>query len=410
MRNLATRSGGRFRKGQLKPTLPVMAMLYNGGSLGTIYQLGSAISLDGVTWIKQSAQYTLGQGSGWESNLIKDPCMLRLAPTDYRLWYSGYDGSHFQIGYATGSSVGAWVKSGSNPVLSRGGSGAWDEFGVAFATVLYEPSDVSRPFKMWYMGSSVAVPAALKVGYAYSLDGISWTKSSANPVMTVGAGGSYDAVGVIPGYAMKVGSTYYLYYQGVPLSGAGYSGAQACLATFTDPEVAYTKSANNPLLSPATAKQALTANLTSGTPTVTVAATAAFHVGEPCLLFDPSNNNQADVKILSIDSGTQITLTANVAATWTTAHSCSIRSAYWGSINGRTVLPLSGGGYVMHGVAYQQFADSPSSASPILTERSIAATSSALDSGWSFDYTRGLLLPLGSWDSQSAENPSVVAL
>jgi len=66
-----------------------------------------------------------------------------------------------------------------NPVLSRGGAGAWDEGRVDNPVVLYDPDD--QLFKMWYSGRDADHHNG-RIGYATSADGISWTKYTDNPV------------------------------------------------------------------------------------------------------------------------------------------------------------------------------------------------------------------------------------
>jgi len=70
-----------------------------------------------------------------------------------------------------------------NPILTRGGDGAWDEIRVDNPTVIYDPDD--QLYKMWYSGhgNKSEDPSLYgKTGYATSDDGISWTKDSDNPI------------------------------------------------------------------------------------------------------------------------------------------------------------------------------------------------------------------------------------
>lgn len=72
----------------------------------------------------------------------------------------------------------------------------------------------------------------------------SWEKYSDNPVLKVGASGSWDDYWVAPTSFVKVGSTYYMYYNGMQ-SVAG--SCQVGLATSTD-GIIWTKHASNPVL------------------------------------------------------------------------------------------------------------------------------------------------------------------
>lgn len=409
MRTLASRR--LFPAWQSSAEARQFLMAYNGDNIvaATTYGIGLAESWDGVSWTKitTSTPALAGSGSGWDADLVKDPSLMKYAPNDYRMWFSGSsDASTFQIGYATSLNGLVWTKYASNPVLTKGSSGAWDQNTVRFPLVLHEPSDPSYPFKMWYGGAPTGDTEAQGIGYAYSTDGITWTKYASNPVLQVGGSGATDEYAVYPMGILNDGGNYYLFYVGRPTNGgSGISGDGVCLATFTNPQSIYTKSGSNPLLAPSTAEQALTSDLSVGSVTVKVASTSAFHAGEPCLLWD-SGSTRADCYISTIDSGTQMTLKAAASETyaWTVANSASIRSFYYGSVDPRCIMPQASGGYVLYLSPFQQFG------SATLNERSGAAISTSLGSGWAYDYTRGFVLPLGNaWDTVSCENPSVIA-
>jgi len=80
-------------------------------------------------------------------------------------------------------------KYSGNPVLTAGPSGSWDEAvdGIYGCSVMYHDSK----YHMWYGGYKGSVGA---FGYAFSNDGITWTKYSGNPVFTPGAPGDFNAV------------------------------------------------------------------------------------------------------------------------------------------------------------------------------------------------------------------------
>ena len=105
--------------------------------------------------------------------------------------------------------TGTWTKYGSNPVIGFGGGGAFDEDGAEFPVVLYEPTDTGREWKMWYAaypaGATPGDPTGMTTGYAYSSDGLSWTKHG--EVLSEGSGGTFDEKGTIPGAVIRIGST-----------------------------------------------------------------------------------------------------------------------------------------------------------------------------------------------------------
>ena len=65
---------------------------------------------------------------------------------------------------------------------------------------------------MWYTGYSSSADIA-QIGYATSTDGINWTKDSNNPVLSVGASGSWDSDLVANPAVIKDGSVYKMWYE-----------------------------------------------------------------------------------------------------------------------------------------------------------------------------------------------------
>jgi len=78
---------------------------------------------------------------------------------------------------------GPWTKWKGNPVLKQGEWGEWDDGGFSEAEVLYH----SGVFHMFYGGAKLFRPRIATrecIGYAYSFDGIHFTKYGRNPVAT----------------------------------------------------------------------------------------------------------------------------------------------------------------------------------------------------------------------------------
>lgn len=352
-----------------------------------------------VTWRKFNHP-AIAAGSGWESSLVKDPCLVKVG-SDLHLYYSGYNGTNFQIGRATSTDGGlTWTKYGSNPVLTRGGGGAWDEHHVSFPIVMYDAAeaDSSRRWKMWYSGAAAATPGKESIGFAYSSDGLSWTKYG--QVLAPGTSGAIDDESCTNCAVYRTSSSDWTIFYGARPTTSNPAGDTIARATFSTPESTYTKQGT--VISPSTASQALTANLAAGGTSVTVASSAGFTVGEPVVLRDSTSATE-EHKVAAIPDGTHVTLAAQAGRAWTTANTASIRSAFYGSLNPRSIL-LVGSTYVQYGTAFQQFGGSP------FYERSVAWTASSLSGTWTPDLARGLYIPLDTVDALAAENPSVVAL
>jgi hypothetical protein len=83
-----------------------------------------------------------------------------------------------------------WTKYPSNPLSIHGSSGSWDR-SVVTPFVLFN-SDLNR-YEMWYTQFTGVYPNN-GIGFAWSADGITWTKHP-TPVMTPSATG-WDSISV----------------------------------------------------------------------------------------------------------------------------------------------------------------------------------------------------------------------
>jgi len=78
-----------------------------------------------------------------------------------------------------------WTKDSDNPVLSPGKTGTWEDYGVYAPFVLKQGDSL----KMWYTG--IKSYGLQQIGYATSIDGITWHRDPRNPVLKVGTPGSW---------------------------------------------------------------------------------------------------------------------------------------------------------------------------------------------------------------------------
>jgi len=182
-----------------------------------------------------------------------------------------------------------WQTDGDTPVLERGPSGSFDTRGIWHHSVLFDgtnyhlwytayfngpigyaysqdgiswtkhnsnpvlekgppgswdDSDIVQPvvikddslFKMWYLGTDGSKG---RIGYATSSDGANWTKHEGNPVMDIGPAGSWESINVVPQSVHFDGTTYHLTYFGFPGPGIGYASSLD--------GIHWTKHADNPL-------------------------------------------------------------------------------------------------------------------------------------------------------------------
>ncbi|MCJ2556744.1 MAG: PKD domain-containing protein [Candidatus Thermoplasmatota archaeon] len=124
-----------------------------------------------LQWTKKGVSLDLGGAQGNDDYHVISPRILKEGGL-YKMWYSGSDGPHYRILYATSADGISWAKHGM--VLDIGAPGEADDTHIAYHWVLKEGST----YKMWYSGLDEYTPygGIYRIFYATSPDGISWTK------------------------------------------------------------------------------------------------------------------------------------------------------------------------------------------------------------------------------------------
>jgi hypothetical protein len=148
-----------------------LQMWYVGSSVFGERAIGHATSPDALTWQKYDGNPILRPDSA-DADSFGFPTVTQDGPEDYKMWYSGGG----NIWLATSSDGLNWTKHLDSPVLSSGPPGAWDDDKV-YAPVIVANSD---QYEMWYVGEGTGAPEA-QIGYAWSSDGLAWTRSPTNP-------------------------------------------------------------------------------------------------------------------------------------------------------------------------------------------------------------------------------------
>jgi predicted GH43/DUF377 family glycosyl hydrolase len=154
----------------------------------------------------------------------------------YKMWYEAiYNGGVANIWYAESQDGISWNTIGSNPILTKGASGNWDDFSVVPSVVL----KVNNQYRMYYLGCHSA-SGTISVGLALSTDGINWVKNNA-PV--IAATTEYYVVGVTD--IIKKDSLYlaYLNYN----NSRSANNSKLGIATSYD-GISWTMYSGNPIL------------------------------------------------------------------------------------------------------------------------------------------------------------------
>lgn len=133
-----------------------------------------------------------------------------------------------------------WTKYANNPVLTKGPSN-WDIIGIGQPTCLIENDTI----KMWYVGVGNDMKA--RICYAYSINGINWTKYNGGvPVLDVGASGNWDSGWLDAPEIVKGPSGYLLYYYGDTAQQSPNISSAYGVATSPD-GINWTKYPSNPV-------------------------------------------------------------------------------------------------------------------------------------------------------------------
>jgi predicted GH43/DUF377 family glycosyl hydrolase len=170
--------------------------------------IGHATSNDGVVWEMDPANPVLSRGADgeWDDDFLFAPVVL-YDGTQFRMWYGGGDGSVQQVGYATSPDGTTWTKYAGNPVMGVAPSGSEDDWIVRAGSVLLE--DVT--YRMWFFGASNSTNT-FHIGYAESPDGLQWTKHSAPALEPDVIPGSWEENVVANPFVAFDGERYHMWY------------------------------------------------------------------------------------------------------------------------------------------------------------------------------------------------------
>ncbi|MHA2281212.1 MAG: hypothetical protein ACXAC5_10200 [Promethearchaeota archaeon] len=180
---------------------------YHGGD-GSRTQVGYATIPFMDNWKKYPGNPVLDIGTGgqWDDTFVRNPSII-FDGTTYHMWYSGYNGINWRIGYATSTDGVNWNKYGGNPVLNLGVDW-WEDGGVLAPFVLFD----GTIYHLWYSGDDDS--GSRRIGYANSTDGINWNRYSGNPIIDIGIPGMWDDDAVYASTVFYDGSSYHMWYHG----------------------------------------------------------------------------------------------------------------------------------------------------------------------------------------------------
>ena len=166
--------------------------------------IGHATSSDGVEWTMDPANpvLTRGDSGAWDDNLLYGAAVT-YDGAQFHMWYGGGDGSVQRTGYATSPDGTAWTKYAGNPVIDVGPQGSWDDWIVRAGTV------IRRGHRMWFMGTSAA---GVHIGFAESTDGIEWTKRPEPVLEPGAYPGAWDSPAMGNPFVVFDGSDFHMWF------------------------------------------------------------------------------------------------------------------------------------------------------------------------------------------------------
>jgi hypothetical protein len=163
-----------------------------------------------------------GTGTAWDT-ILHDIYVVSHNGT-YYMYYTAMRSSSLSdprhIGLATSTDGINWTKYAGNPVISSRVE-SYDHTNVMRPVVMV----VNGTFHMFYGGNHGNTGGGTQdvdVCYAYSSDGVNWTKYSGNPVIKNSATATdWNGLSLRPADIMRVDDTYHLYLKGVGTTASG---------------------------------------------------------------------------------------------------------------------------------------------------------------------------------------------
>ena len=207
----------RFIEGSLPPGLTLNTL---SGDLGNPPSAsGTPLTSGAYTFTLAASQYSTCTSAPYETNAQTFTVQVSPASTP-----------------ASPPGASNWVRNVANPILAPAPSG-WDDFQISSPAVI----KAGGIFLLYYEGEDSATHTR-KIGVATSTDGITWTKSPSNPVLSPGAAGSWDALEVRYPVVHFDGTTYRMWYWGKNNTDSTSSQAAAMIGLATSPDgVTWTK-------------------------------------------------------------------------------------------------------------------------------------------------------------------------
>lgn len=206
-------------------------------------------------WMKYPGNPVLEKGEPPAYDFINAAdCYVLFEQGEYKMWYTSGGAVtpdtvlHNSIALATSPDGIHWTKYPGNPVFDVS-TDAWDSLGIETVTLLLDAdAPESHRYKMWYAGQTFN-SYRYEIGYAYSPDGIHWTKHP-EAVLSVGDAIAWDNCFLEGPTVLKENNLYKMWYAAYDCAVNGQStDGKVNIGYATSPDgINWTKFAGNPVL------------------------------------------------------------------------------------------------------------------------------------------------------------------
>ncbi|MBI5000760.1 MAG: M20/M25/M40 family metallo-hydrolase [Euryarchaeota archaeon] len=139
--------------------------MWYSGSNETTWRIMYANSSDGLSWNKHGVVLDIGNSSDCDSMRAYSPSVI-LDGTTYKMWYTGWDGIAQRILYAESSDGLTWVK--NRVALDVGAFNDFDRLGASAPVVLHSGAQ----YRMWYTGHNGSTDYVLYASSSNGIDWI----------------------------------------------------------------------------------------------------------------------------------------------------------------------------------------------------------------------------------------------
>jgi len=187
----------------------------NSGS--TDLKIYHSESIDGLYWTNDQDIIVHKPEASWEIEMVSCPNVL-LIDNKYYMWIAGRSNT-WKIGLFTSDDGITWIPNLNNPVLIK--TYDLEAPNLISPEVYYDKNSTEKKFNMFY--STTDLGASSAVLFAYSPDGISWTKPvNENPIIIKSSiSPSFDKNGVAESSVIKTSESTFIWYSGHYLGSSG---------------------------------------------------------------------------------------------------------------------------------------------------------------------------------------------